>query len=374
MFSRLALLAVLIGLGAIIGLVVLVGDRSGGVPFQRVAITIAPSRPPVSASVDSGPAASVDRSRRSADEVESASGVSVVRPVGTSAPEAVIVRVPDEAQARLRPAPDPRLVERTRHGALPRIGADGSRPVDHYARPPGTLSGGRVPVARIALLVGGLGISQAATAEAIARLPAPVSLGFAPYGTDLGKWAARAREAGHEVFLQVPMEPYDYPDSDPGPHTLTAAASPAEMIERLHWALGRLVGYVGIVNHMGAKLTANERALAPIVDDVARRGLAIVDDGTSSRSVLSTAAHSAPFARATIVVDAVASVDEIDRALERLIVAASRGEAVLGSASATPLTIDRISRWSRGLEARGILLLPVTATLRPASPVQSAGR
>ena len=31
---------------------------------------------------------------------------------------------------------------------------------------------------------------------------------------------ARAREAGHEVLLEVPMEPFDYPDNDPGPQTL----------------------------------------------------------------------------------------------------------------------------------------------------------
>jgi polysaccharide deacetylase 2 family uncharacterized protein YibQ len=163
-------------------------------------------------------------------------------------------------------------------------------------------------------------------------------------------------------------------DNDPGPHTLTATARPAELIDRLHWAFGRLSGYVGIVNHMGGKLTANGRALAPIVDEVAARGLAIIDDGTSSRSVLSSAARSAPFAGATIVVDAVPSIEHIDQALDNLVRAGERGEVVLGSASASPLTIDRISRWSRGLEARGILLLPVTAMLRPAGSVQSAVR
>jgi hypothetical protein len=43
--------------------------------------------------------------------------VTVFRPAGTSAPEAVIVRVPDDSGTRLRPAPDSRLIERTRHGA-----------------------------------------------------------------------------------------------------------------------------------------------------------------------------------------------------------------------------------------------------------------
>ena len=37
---------------------------------------------------------------------------------------------------------------------------------------------------------------------------------------------ARASD-GHEVMLQVPMEPFDYPDNDPGPHTLDGAGEPA---------------------------------------------------------------------------------------------------------------------------------------------------
>jgi polysaccharide deacetylase 2 family uncharacterized protein YibQ len=47
-----------------------------------------------------------------------------------------------------------------------------------------------------------------------------VSFALAPYGTDLEKLAERARADQHELLLQVPMEPFDYPDNDPGPQTL----------------------------------------------------------------------------------------------------------------------------------------------------------
>ena len=54
---------------------------------------------------------------------------------------------------------------------------------------------------------------------------APVTFAFTPYGTDLERWVARARGEGHEVLLQIGMEPFDYPDNDPGPQTLLDLAS-----------------------------------------------------------------------------------------------------------------------------------------------------
>ena len=108
---------------------------------------------------------------------------------------------------------------RSRSGILPRIGADGSRPAQVYARPPDALlTSGARPAARIAVLVGGLGVSDSVTAEAIAKLPRPSPSAFSPYGGDAGKHVAGARDDGHEVMLQAPMEPFDYPDNDRPAH------------------------------------------------------------------------------------------------------------------------------------------------------------
>ena len=89
------------------------------------------------------------------------------------------------------------------------------------------------------------------------------------------------------------MEPFDYPDSDPGPHTLTTRAKPQENLDKLHWALGRFTGYTGVVNFMGAKLTSDEAALAPILREIGGRGLVFLDDGSSSRSLVGAVAPSA---------------------------------------------------------------------------------
>ena len=49
--------------------------------------------------------------------------------------------------------------------------------------------------------------------------------------------------------------------------------------------MSRFQGYVGIANYMGARFTASEQAVAPVLRDAAKRGLIYFDDGTSPRSV-----------------------------------------------------------------------------------------
>ncbi|MDB5512104.1 MAG: protein of unknown function YibQ [Enterovirga sp.] len=365
-------------LAGIAGYLQLFGDPHGGIPYAKVEIAARPPRPAETrpdaarAPDEAVPSDLSERTRRNGEEVERVSGVSVVRGGGAGVPEALIVTVPDEVPVARPPAPAPRLVDRTRFGVLPRIGPDGAKPLDVYARPVTTLPGGARPAGRVAIVVGGLGISQSATVEAIAKLPAPVTLAFAPYGSDLERLAGRARSAGHEIMLQVPMEPFDYPDSDPGPHTLTTAAKPAENLEHLHWAMGRLAGYVGLVNYMGGKLTADERALSPVLRDAGARGLGFLDDGSSSRSLVAAFKGETRVARADLVVDTAPRADQIDRALEKLETLARSGTVAVGTASALPLSVDRIARWAQGLEARGILLVPASAALRPGSRENAA--
>ena len=112
-------------------------------------------------------------------------------------------------------------------------------------------------------------------------------MAFAPYGADLDRLAERARAENHEVLLQAPMEPFDYPDNDPGPQTLLTSLTPDQNIDRLHWQMSRFQGYVGIVSYMGASFTASEQSLAPVLRETAKRGLIYVDDGASPRSVAS---------------------------------------------------------------------------------------
>ena len=176
---------------------------------------------------------------------------------------------------------------------------------------------GKPNAPRIAIVVGGLGIGAGATNDALGKLPAAVTLALAPYGNNLAALAARARADGHEVLLQVPMEPFDYPDNDPGPQTLLTSLDAGQNIDRLQWLMSRFQGYVGIVNAMGARFTASDAALAPVLREAGKRGLLYLDDGSSQRSLAGqiAGAHNLAFAKADLTIDAVPSGADVDRAL-----------------------------------------------------------
>ena len=259
----------------------------------------------------------------------------------------------------LRPAPDPALVEQTRLGPLPRVSPDGRKAWQAYARP--FDSGDRRP--RVAIIVSGLGLSGAATEAAIQRLPGAVTLAFAPYAKGLPQWIALARAAGHEVLLDLPMEPANFPANDPGPHTLLTSLTAQQNKVRLHWLLGRVTGYVGVVNRMGARFTTSETHVRPVLKELGQRGLLFVDSRSSLHSVAARMASEVGLPRAinNRFIDAEASRAAIDTRLKEIErIAKTAGHAV-GIGSPFPVTIDRLQRWVQTLEGKGLALAPVSA-------------
>jgi polysaccharide deacetylase 2 family uncharacterized protein YibQ len=259
------------------------------------------------------------------------------------------------------PGIDSRLLEKSRYGMIP-VASDGLKPFTAYAADADRAKAAKMPV--IAIVVGGLGVGAAKTVDAILKLPAAVTLAFTPYGSDPAKLAERARAQHHEILLQIPMEPYDYPDNDPGPQTLMTTLAAEQNIDRLYWHLSRFQGYAGIANFMGARFVAMDTAMVPIVREAAKRGLGYFDDGLA-RSVAPSlaAAQAMPFAKADVTIDAVPSLGEIDRALAKLEGLAKERGIAIGVASALPVSIERISVWTRTLESRGIMLVPLTTAM-----------
>jgi hypothetical protein len=248
-------------------------------PFRTPVSVVAEEPQPATATAQAEPATDPVRSMPAGPD---GPAVIKVNPRNEPAPSGTIaIRDPSALGQDLRVAhlPDRTLIEDSEAGPLPIRAADGRRPFDVYARP---WSGARG--ARVAIVIGGLGVSQTGSKEAIEKLPAEVTLAFASGGNSLGRWMQAARQRGHEVIMQIPLEPFDYPEVNPGRNTLTVDAG-EENIGRLHWALSRITNYTGVMNYMGARFTADPGAMETVMAELGKRGLAYLDDGSSARSV-----------------------------------------------------------------------------------------
>jgi hypothetical protein len=332
--------------------VVLFGDPRAGEPVVRLSLSPTPAHT----------AATPARPALPAPPPQAA----VAPPTGTGEPALPPSLVPSTVTqpvyAGRALVADPALIETTSNGPLPRIAADGTPPMRAYAAP--ALDNGHP---RIAIVISGLGMSARQTAAALAGLPPQVTLAFAPYASDVQRWVAEARREGHEVLLEVPMEPFDFPDSDPGSHTLRSGAGEDSNTERLAWALTRFTGYTGVTNLLGGRFLSDPDSLEPVMTYLSRRGLLFFDNGAASHSSAPDVAArtGTSFSQATETIDKIQTAMEIDRALSDLENAARTHGAAAGAGFLYPVTVERVSQWARGLEGRGFVLVPASAIVLP---------
>ena len=349
----LAYLLVFVALFALAGGIAFLGDPHAGdsvvyldLHLKRVAHRAPPAAPP--------PAP--PQTAALAPEAVPPAGEQPVAPVGPVLP-------PPPVSAGRGLVADPALIEKTPQGPLPRIADDGTPPMRAYAAP--VVAAGK---SRIAIVINGLGISAKATSAALAGLPAGVTLAFAPYANDVQQWVGEARRKGHEVLLELPMEPYDFPDSDPGQYTLRAGVGEDSNTKRLVWALTRFTGYTGATNLLGGRFLSDAGALEPVLTYLTRRGLLFYDNGSAVHSVAPDVAArlGTTFAQANDTLDSIQSAMEIDRRLSDLESAARAKGSASGSGFLYPVTIDRVNVWAKGLSGRGFVLVPVSAIVSQA--------
>lgn len=219
----------------------------------------------------------------------------------------------------------------------------------------------------VAVVVSGLGLSDGATDAAIRQLPAEVTLSFSPYARRLDEWIALARSQGHEVLLDLPMEPENYPADDPGPQAILTELGPQENDARLQWVLGRGSAYVGVAATEGGGFTASRGALEPIFEQLAEKGLIFLGNPAEGATEMRQAADLAgtPFVLSDRVLDRQAAsrsvIDSGLSAVERT--ALAEGEAI-AVARPYPVSLERLQAWSEHLQERGLQLAPLSALLR----------
>jgi len=354
----------LMAFGAIAGVLVLIsGDPRAGAPTVRLSLAHIGEFTGPAGWKDALPAEPAGEAKLQDTTVELSDAPDDSQIVSDAGPMigAAVITLPgggrmdgaSSTAAPLAQAPLPGLLAPGPGGQLPVIASDGRTAAQAYARP--FVADGRP---KIALVIGGLGLNAKATRQAIDDLPADVTLSFVPYADGLQGWIDLARAAGHEVLLETPMEPTDYPANDPGPYTLMADGAPGETVRRLDWLLSRATGYFGVTNYLGSKFTASPPAMSTFAAALRARGLAFVDDGSAARF-----GGDIPRASANLIVDQQLAAGAVEQQLAALEAQATRAGKALGSGFAYPVTLEEAARWASTLSSRGYQLAPASAVM-----------
>ncbi len=253
------------------------------------------------------------------------------------------------------------LTESSAEGDIPIIAADGTRAWRYYAKPHAQKE--KKPM--IALIITGLGQNKNVSEHAM-HINNSITLSFSPYARDITQWGASARLTGHEVLLELPMEPVNYPASDPGPYGLLLEKGPQENETRIRWLMARIPTSIGFVTPVNERFSANTESFKLLMQSLANRGLMLVISREPSRDetkeVLTTT--TTPNVVADILIDEELSETAIQArltAIEQL--ATKRGYAV-GIAQSYPLTIAQLKSWIESLAQKGFVLVPVSTIAR----------
>jgi uncharacterized protein len=265
----------------------------------------------------------------------------------------------------LAAAPLDAITEQSDKGLIPTAGSDGTLAWKYYARPytPET----QRPI--VAILITNLGLSRPLTEE-VFKLPHTVTLSFSPYASDAKLWAKKARAAGFESLIDVPMEPSNYPISDPGPYGLLNALAPEESRSRLQWTLSRYPGFVGLLAPADEKMTINLSSMRLILTELTARGVLFVYKKTPENNELANLIKT----QNMIAIGADAVIDEdltpsaITRQLDALAEIAKQQGYAIGIAHSYPPTTAALAMWAEELDKKGVDIAPISAVAKKVFP------
>ena len=215
----------------------------------------------------------------------------------------------------------------------------------------------------VAIVIDDLGLNARRMARTIA-LPRPLTLAILPYGNGLPPMAAKARAAGHELLVHLPMEPRDSREN-PGRNALLVDLGRSEIERRILWNLSRFEGFVGVNNHMGSRFTAHEAGLEPLMLEIRKRGLLFLDSVTSGASVAGDLARSygIPSAKRDIFLDNEISTASIEKQLALVERCARRRGQCIAIGHPHKETLEVLRRWLPTLKAKGFNLVPISAII-----------
>lgn len=279
--------------------------------------------------------------------------------------EVVSLASPDGAREELLPEAPPKVMENgltlapieglyerseKTGGMLPKISPRGLTPFHGYKKP---FEPNGKPV--LALAVRGFGLSASLSEKLLEQMPEDVTFILSPYAADVQEWQQKARNAGHETWMNVPAETKEATTSDPGSQALLSHSNIQYNKDRMNWALSLTTGYAGIAMDMDNTFLEVMPMLSSLMEETLQRGLGYFEMNTKGPDVIETISVNAdaPYLKNNILVK-----NNIFSSLESA--ARSRG-ALTAVIDLDTLKEDDFMAWVSSLEKKGFQLAPLSA-------------
>ncbi|USB32202.1 divergent polysaccharide deacetylase family protein [Paenibacillus sp. YPG26] len=175
------------------------------------------------------------------------------------------------------------------------------------------------PKKKLAVIIDDLGNKMEGTDE-ILSMPVKLTVAVMPFLQTTQQDAKRAHERGYDVLVHLPMEPKQGKPEWLGPGAVLAKLPNEEVRKRVEAAIDNVPYAVGINNHMGSKVTADERIMSIVLDICKERGLFFVDSKTNHQSVVGKLCEQKglPQVYNHIFLDDVATDDHISRQIGKV--------------------------------------------------------
>ncbi|MEY8348331.1 divergent polysaccharide deacetylase family protein [Bacillus cereus] len=138
---------------------------------------------------------------------------------------------------------------------------------------------------KVAIVIDDFGNNMKGT-ERMLSLPIPLTVAVMPFLPSTKQDAVAAHQKGHEVILHMPMEPIKGKKEWLGPKAITTDLSNHEIEKRIEQAIQDVPHAIGMNNHMGSKVTADERIMRIILSVCKKHNLFYLDSKTNPNSVV----------------------------------------------------------------------------------------
>lgn len=211
----------------------------------------------------------------------------------------------------------------------------------------------------ISVVMRDFGLSRELSMKMIKDLPSSVSFILSPYSTAPDNWVQKAREDGHEVWLEMPVETNAFPMKDPGSKGLLTRVSLQYNQDRLGWLLGRTTGYTGVAVFTDSALDNAGQMFKNIARSMSRRGLGYLELNPAGGYFKDVAQEEGtPRAQNSALIDFLINGSEAqEKAMFRI--NGNGGDIVVIAPTAN--NIEAAKNWLNELQNQGIQSAPVSA-------------